>query len=674
MTSRGIKQFIIFILLFAFVLLVNQDILSQNYIYSEQPEIYFANSQIHSLRDFFNVYLHPYMFNVFYIPFFRPSGHFLIYQILTPILGWHNTQAMLAVNFLFLALTGFYLIKLYQLLFPRMKIGGYIAFSLYLMHPALILSRLLILHFEFAYVFLVVLATYYFVRYCQGNYSITQPQINKIHFKNLHQLVGIVLLYCLAITFKETAIMLGPVLAAYLCVTLYSGQGMVQYAREVLGNKQIRNMLLLLMTITMALLIYISLQWPTFQNPVQHETGWRLNVSSAAELIKLLLASPVNLLPDSIYTLYHASWRELVCPPATRLLIWFCILATVVSIWNIRNTDTETMRFYRKSIAFLILSALVYLILPLGWGMGLPWHLSLTLLCLSMLSGFGVEYLLGYLMREKQWRMVSGGALALLIGLSTVYVNDENIAFAKAKYKADFVLMTNALAHPPAIQHKLNADSVIVIEDRTSHDGYSLGNYYPLENLINLGAYNINNLERSHSRSFLKFESIYAGTLFRWVYLKPELKEEVIPFEISKMNAVPDIVLYTWLQHKNNIFCLGYDDAGNWYDRTEMFKQKLAEENNRRQLTVHVYQAEPNVKWQGQPSGELSILIPEPSICQLQCDQAKSCQGFTYADVEQLGHHVRKCFYFTSLQLSAENNKMPCKVCTLYIKSHHPLT
>lgn len=665
--NRDIKtQFFIFILLFAFVLLVNHYIIAVNHIYQEQPEIYLANSQITSFHDFINLYLHPFMFNVFYIPFFRPSGHFLIYQVLAPLLGWHNNQAMLVVNFLFLALTGLYLIKLYQLLFPRMVMGAYIAFALYLMHPALILSRLIVLHFEFAYVLLTVMGTFYFVRWCQTNYATSSSQINKVTFTNFRGLIAAIFLYAFAITFKESAIMLGPVLAAYLCISLYSGQPLAQYARAVLANKQVRNILLLLTMISLILVTYITLQWPTLHNPAALDSNWQTTVSSAAELIKILLASPYNLLPDSIYSLYHSGWRDTIFPSVTRLIIWSCILMTIWSMWILKKSTDAEAQTYRNSLLFLFVSALIYLVLPIGWGMGLAWHLSLTLLCLSAIAGFGVEYLFQHFIHQTKWQMFSCGALALLIGLSTLLVNDENIAFALAKNKMDFTLMTNAVTNPPAIKNKLNNDSVIVVEDRTSDNGYPMGNYYPLSHLFTLGTYNINQMERTTSRSFFKFQSIYAGTLFRWVYLMPQLKEEVIPFQIDKMNKVPDIVLYNWLKHKNNIFCLGYDDAGRWSDKTDAFKMKLQQENARRKLTINDYQAEPNMKLPGRPTSQLTILLPEPSICQLQCDQSKQCRGFTYADVAYMGHHSRKCFYFSADNISAA--KQPCSVCTTYLK------
>jgi hypothetical protein len=101
------------------------------------------------------IYLHPAVLDALSIPFFRPSGHFLVYQILTQFLDWHNTRGFLIANFFFLALTCYLIIKLYALFFPRYRVGAYIACGIYLVHPALALSRFTPMHFEFARVLMI---------------------------------------------------------------------------------------------------------------------------------------------------------------------------------------------------------------------------------------------------------------------------------------------------------------------------------------------------------------------------------------------------------------------------------------------------------------------------------------------------------------------------------------
>ena len=106
------------------------------------------------------------------------------------------------------------MLRLYSLLFPNFKLGGYLAFSVYLMHPALILSRLTILHFEFTYAFFVMLSVYLFVKFC--------AHLDKT--KSLSDLIYSLVFYIIAVSFKEPAVMLGPVLACYFLISIYKNQ------------------------------------------------------------------------------------------------------------------------------------------------------------------------------------------------------------------------------------------------------------------------------------------------------------------------------------------------------------------------------------------------------------------------------------------------------------------
>ena len=168
------KNIFLFLFLFIIALLVNLPVMNYGMVYPEEATIYLANQTIHSWGDLLNIYLHPTWLNK-NIPFFRPSGHFLIYQIFTPIFGWHNFFAFYLISFSFLALTGFFIIKLYKLLFPTFATGGFLAFSIYLMHPSLMISRMTFMHFDFAYVALLLCSLYLFVLFCRKNNSPPLP-------------------------------------------------------------------------------------------------------------------------------------------------------------------------------------------------------------------------------------------------------------------------------------------------------------------------------------------------------------------------------------------------------------------------------------------------------------------------------------------------------------------
>src|SRR5579862_8759531 len=136
-----IKKSLVFIFLLVAVMAANYTVISFNMMYPEQPTIYLVNQAIQHWSDLLNIYLHPKLLHT-NIPFFRPSGHFLIYQLITPFLGWHHTQAFFIINFIFLTLIGYFIIQIYARLFPGYRAGAWVAFGIYLMHPALSISRL----------------------------------------------------------------------------------------------------------------------------------------------------------------------------------------------------------------------------------------------------------------------------------------------------------------------------------------------------------------------------------------------------------------------------------------------------------------------------------------------------------------------------------------------------
>ena len=119
MFNRQIQNLLSFSLLLVFVLLVNLPAISFDFLCPEQIVVYIANQNIHSISDIINIYLHPQMLQ-HNIPFFRPSGHFLIYQIFAPLFGWQNTKALIVINLIFLTLAGYVMVKIYELLFTSL--------------------------------------------------------------------------------------------------------------------------------------------------------------------------------------------------------------------------------------------------------------------------------------------------------------------------------------------------------------------------------------------------------------------------------------------------------------------------------------------------------------------------------------------------------------------------
>jgi hypothetical protein len=617
--TATLKKISWFMILFALVLLVNAPILHYDMMYFEQPLMYLVNQQVTSWTALLQIYLHPKVFAVISIPFFRPSGHFLLYQILTPLLGWHNTRGFLVVSFFFLTLTGLMMVRLYARLFPRYMIGGYIAFAFFLMHPAPMLSRLSPMHFEFANMFFILLTLDCFVWFCQS------PVLKQ------GLLLQTLLFYFVAITFKETALMLGPVLVCYLLLAWKQG------AREKY------QVLVVLTTFSIIMGVYLSMQWPQFLPPTHTAPILQSIPVVFNKLIKILFCLPFNIIPHAAsYVNQNILWELLAFPAISRAWLWIFLSLAIVSGFMKLNT-------YRKPFLFLLSAAGLFLMLPVLWSHAMPWHLGLTLVFCSMLMGFGFEHVLRIYLVDTQWVNWVGVVCAGLIGLTTVLVTAENIQLIQHEKRGFALLLDrNAVLHPPAIQNQLNTDSVVVVADSTVHNDYLLGDStYPY---VWLGQYDLMRKEKI-SASF-EYPYVYGGTLFRWAYLKPNLKEQLYPFAVDKMGEIPDNeVIYNWLQHFNNIFCLGYDNAGVWHDQTAEFKANLLLEQARRHLLVNAYQYKPASILAGKQLFAVKTPLPDSGICRMICDKHKNCKGFTYENVTATAISATLCKFYEKFSL-----------------------
>jgi len=617
--SYFLKNILLFLLLFVVVISVNQPIISFNMMYQEQASIYLANQTITNWQDLLNIYLHPAWLHV-NIPFFRPSGHFLIYQLLMPVFGWHNTAALNIISFTFLTLTGFFIIKLYKLLFPSFALGGYIAFSLYLMHPALSISRLTFMHFDFAYVFFVVFSLYLFILFCQKK-------------NNIKYFLLSLFFYAIAITFKEPAIMLGPVLFCYYCIAFYG--------RNLLHDK-FSHLILFTLTATCLLLsAYLFLAWPSLQY-----AGNSFNLShslgTANALIQDIFGVKQNMIPFGNLPFKDLAFRITVFTVATRYTLWiFFWLTLTCTLLVLKHKERG-----RKSLLFLFLSSLLFMILPLCWASGAPWHHSLTLICYSLIMGFSAEYFLRRLPFSQTFISCMCILISIIIAWIAVTVNFENTIkyYLEPKGFLGLSLNRNAVFSPPDIKNQLNNDSLIVVEDSTLHNDYFLGNAaYPFLLFFTNDDYDTFQLRQNNF--YLKFHPVYSGNLFRYAYLMPSLKEMLYPFQIEHMNDIPNEILYNWLKHSNNIFCLGYDSSGNWYNRTHAFKAGLAKQQSIRHLAIHTFQI---TEIRTQPKNiayTKKIPFPDAGLCEYACDQDKQCTGFIFSYALTGIHHDIQCHF-----------------------------
>jgi hypothetical protein len=701
--KNGLENICLFVFLFAAVLIVNEPSISFQMIYQEQASIYLANQTIANWHDLLNIYLHPTWLHI-NIPFFRPSGHFLIYQVLTPLLGWHNIKAFTIVNLFFLAATGFFLIKIYKLLFPNFSSGAFIAFSLYLMHPCMSVSRLTIMHFDFAYIAFLTMSLYLFILFCHSlklqessgslksshlpssaNHSDNQhgavPRYSSKHPYYFNYLFAFsILFYAIAISFKEPAIMLGPVMFCYYCISRYSNQSGLQYIRDIICHKQSLLILSMLIAASAALSWYLFLSWPSI-NYASHSFNLQHTLGAANAFFKDILALDRDLLPFGVLLFKNYAWRTTVFTPASRYIIWLFFWITVVCAiiiykkrkigadkinppetnslkidslkidsLKIESTKSETLA-YQKSFLFVFISSLLFTILPLAWAAGGPWHYNLTFLCYCLMMGFSAEYFMRRLKIKPGMLAVYCGLISSIIAFVGITVNIENITKYK-KIREGFLGMAlnrNAILSPPPIKNQINKDSILVVEDSSLHNDYFLGNSaYPL--LLSFNNKDYDNFQEREKHFYISFQSTYSGNLFRYAFLMPSLKEELYPFKIEEMNAIPNEIIYNWLKHFNNIFCLGYDFLGNWQDKTSAFKKNLLDEQAARGMILHHYQIatkERKEKILAEQAAYTSTLaFPDEQLCEYTCDQDKQCKGLVYQYSKKGRHHDIQCHYY----------------------------
>ena len=337
-------------------IVANWPILASHFIYPEQAIIYNANQTIHSLTDLVRLYTHPRML-VPEAPFFRPSGNFLLYQLLTPVVGWHAHKWFLAVNLLLQGGASFLISRIYRRLFAGV-VGGYIAGSWYAMHPGLLQVRATIMHFDFAHIFFVLLSLLLFIQFCQKN----QLTTSLAKWRALALLFSAIVFFVVAFTCKETALMLGPVALGYFILNF------CVFGEYHLSHAKIRNVCALWLLATVALGWYLTLSWQAATHPVYIGTAHIL-----PEFINLLhYLGSVNLNVQEFNVDYPL--KTPMFPPFTLLLNWSMLisLSWCLSAWRYHPIAI------RQACIFLFFALGMFTLLPIIWGMGYSWHLSLS--------------------------------------------------------------------------------------------------------------------------------------------------------------------------------------------------------------------------------------------------------------------------------------------------------
>ena len=641
-TQRYLTGLMTFALLWLFILVAYSPFLKLSMVYEEQPIIYLANQKITSLYALLQVYLQPAQLEIFAVPFFRPSGHFLMYQLLTPLVGWHNTKAFLVVNYFFLALCCYLMLQFYKLFFPSRRLGGYIACGIFLMHPTLMLVRGAVMHAEFAFIFFALLSLYCFAIFCDKN-----PVIAKDYRTLQNKKYGFFMLslvfFAVSMTFKELSVMIGPVMIMYFCQAYFKKGRIAAFLKNFVWQREPLQIMLIIMVVTILLASYISLAWDGELPKNSAPAGGSLYIMHHFFQI--------------LFGLWTAPEVPAVAPWFLQAQLGILLIGFYVTFFAKPIQSATDFYLEKKSFLFLLAAASAFLIIPVIWNAGAPWHISVTLVFISLLLGYSFEaicqfYLVNIDLR-KVTEIVYSIILMLLIGQSALVSAKELTSFTT-------IVGNNAVFHPPALKDRLNADSVLLIEDSTIHSPYFLGDaIYPIEPFQN----GIDIQRMLPGKPFYHFPVTYGGTLFRYAYLLPDLHEELYPFQVNHMEKIPNITLYHWLQHLNNIFCVGYDKKGDWYDKTQTFKTNLVREQERRHLSVNSYQSEPVRVVDVNSTATVRLPFAEAYYyCQYRCDTNANCKGFTYVPNR---NGATMCYFDGS---KTKRNLQACLNCETYSK------
>jgi hypothetical protein len=406
---------------------------------------------------------------------------------------------------------------------------------------------------------------------------------------------------------------------------------------------------------------YMSLAWIGYQHPMLGSVNLQMSLDGLNKYLKIIFSFPYNFIPGATEHSSGILWDISLLPWLDSALMLSTLVLLPLNAWQVFSGKLGLpAHTIKHSLIFLYVSAILFLTLPILWGHAMPWHAGLSLLFLSLLMGFAFECLLQRYVGSGRANQVAYG-MALLIAASTIWVNQINLqAIANNPLAFDYALDRNAIKHPPALS--LNDDSVVVVEDRmVPHTDYQLGNsVYPFALLGKLDPHRIFNGISTYS-----FAYVYGGNMFRWAYANAHLKEQIYPFRVAEMAKISDPeIIYNWLQHFNNIFCLGFDEHGQWYDKTIEFKQQLLHEQHARHLVVNRYKTVPVGALSGRQLLIQEILQPDSMVCKHMCDRSKGCAGFTYRNVTQNQAHVTSCNFYQTITASMSH----CLQCTGFIK------
>ncbi len=481
---------------------------------------------------------------------YRPTQFFLPYWIGQHFISWHNPRGWRAYE-LFTVLTVCGLIYWFVLLLlPGRRIAAFAAALYFTCVPVIYsamyeLSAFDFLHIVFSLLSVISFTIGYRLRTWRG--------------------VGWTALalasYVTALTSKEISLVV-PVYLAVVAAVLYFYEPGPGGKKARLLREVERLAPFFLMTVTYWWLHIRHIPAEAFSYTTDYRMGvnWPLILRNANKYPLWFARIYGYTLDTAVQAAGYQNWRnDLTGGIALLVVCYACI-----RLWR-------TGQVYRKFILLAVAWIAIFLLVPVYSG-GYFWHGNLALCGYCMLFGVALDW---GVTRIKA-RTVRFAVLALVIaGMVELTRMDAAACLISGIHSESYRINSTVLKQPPVpferMQEKPRARPLVYLED-----GKGVGEWY-------------------------------YGELFKVVYLRKELVQEIMP----AMNKVLRAKCEAWVKDPNAFF-FRYDDNYRWHDATEEFrafaKKKLSKPVIRPKITkVLPAETRAGVDFNAQPDGTSAI-------------------------------------------------------------------
>lgn len=481
---------------------------------------------------------------------YRPTQFFLPYWIGQHFISWHNPHGWRAYELFTVLLVCGLIYWFVLILLPGRRIAAFTAALYFTCVPVIYaplyeLSAFDFLHIIFSLLSVIAFTIGYRVRTWRG--------------------VGWTALalasYVIALTCKEIAV----VVPIYLTVV-----SAVLYCYEPGPGKQKARLLREVKRLTPFFLMTFIYWWvhvkqipvEAFSSTTDYRLGvnWPLILQNANKYPFWFARIYSYTLDTTDHALSYRNWRNDLTGGIALLVVCYASMR----LWRAGQV-------YRKYILLAVAWIVIFLIVTVYSG-GYFWHGNLALCGYCLLFGLALDWAV----TQIKAKTVRFAVLALVIaGMVELTRMDAAACLISGIHSESYRINSTVLKQPPIpferMQEKPLDPPLVYVED-----GKGIGAWY-------------------------------FGELFKVVYLRPELIQEIMP----AMNKVSRGKCEEWLKAPNAFF-FRYDDDYHWHDATEEFrvfaKKKLSEQMLPPKITrVIPAETRAGVDFNPQPDGSSAI-------------------------------------------------------------------